>query len=205
MRFLNNRTGQDYPASNRSKYLYIGLGIVVLISLVGFFMLRGSDRAPDTPGTEYYDEASGETVSDPEGKSPEKFGTAQTGIVYLGFSKLVDHGITMNQLDALKTAFTLYSRERQEKISEVSIFVNTIKRTPYDRDSADPTRSITFDVKINRKDTYNATLQYISIRSAQLILHQNGTEIYRSTMIDPDNYTDDGEEHGDFYLPPEER
>lgn len=205
MRFLNKTPGFSPTSPSKPKYLYIGLAVMGFILLFAFFAFRNNNQTPNTPGTEYYDEGSGETVSDPEGKSPEKFGTAQTGIVYLGFSRLSDHGITANQQDALKTAFTLYSRERPEKITEVSIFVNTIKRTPYDRESPDPTRSLTFDVKINRKDVYNATLQYISIRGAQLILHQNGAEIYRSTMIDPDAYTDDGEEHGDFYLAPEDR
>ena len=83
------------------------------------------------------------------------------------------------------------------------MYVDTVKRMPFNTE--DPTRQVKFDVIVNRKDRYQATLEYSSIKSARLILNQSGKEVFRSEDINPIGYDEDHAEEGDLYIPPEDR
>lgn len=191
-------TGQQPTYNQRawSKKMLV-LGVLAVVVILGFiFLLTRNQPSPAEPVelNEYHDPASGETISDPEGKSPEIYGINDEPLVYLGFSKLLETGVSRFQADAIKLAFEDFNKEYDKDLKEVSIFVDTIKREPYDP-NVDEYRRVVFDVIVNRSETYQAAIEYNSIRSARLVLVNSGSEIYRSAMIDPLEYDhhDDGD------------
>src|SRR5688500_8888385 len=95
-------------------------GAAVLV-VAGLFLWRGREEN----SREYYDKASGETVSDPDNRTPETFGRKGDEPVYLGTSKLLDVGVTSTQLAGTKLAFYNYSKQRKTRIKEVSVDINS--------------------------------------------------------------------------------
>lgn len=194
MPFQNNRI------EKKKLLLIIVVSSVILAGIFALVSQQERRRAQDSG--RHYDSPSGETISDPEGKTPENFaGDSQP--IYLGFARLYDNGLTKFQVEAVKYGFIRFSEGRPEKIKEVSIYVDTIKQQPFDRDSSDPTRRVLFDVLINRKDKFQATVEYVSIRSAELILRSDGKEVFRSGVIDPQRLGEEDEHSGEDELQPE--
>lgn len=173
----NNNYGQ--PSNKKTIVLIIG-GILILALLVVLIFQRTNKKIPEDTG-QYYDPYSGETVSDPEGWHPENFANQENTPVFLGFSKLLDVGVTQMQLDAAKRGFSEYSGTRNNDIREVSLHINSIRREPFDRDSSDPTRRVSFTVTINRTENLEGKIEYTSIQNATLVLIKDGQEIFRST------------------------
>jgi hypothetical protein len=203
MQYSSNNTNlYGNEKNNRLKYIAIGSVIFLLIVLLLALSLRSPQETSLTDSDEYFDPGSGETVSNPEGKSPETYGVEGDDIVYLGFSKLLDVGVTSFQVDAAKIAFEVFSDRRTDEINEVSIFVDTIQRVPFDNQSSNE-REVTFKVRINRSEEFDATILYSSIRSAQLVLEDQGREVFKSEMINPNEYRNQPE--GDLYLEPQYR
>lgn len=198
MQFINKRLP---GGGSRRKVLLILAGVILVGSLIAL-AVSGSYKRKSTEGSgEYFDTISGETVSDPAGKSPELF-AGDTQPVYLGFVKLLDAGITKFQLDAIKYGFTKFSEGREEKIKEVSVDIKTIKRQAINLDSNEPSR-VSFDVVINRKERFQATIEYTSIRSANLILNFDAKEVFKSGVIDPERLGEEDEHPGEEVLQPE--
>jgi hypothetical protein len=193
MQFINS-----FVSLLKNKKLLLVVFALVGCGIILFFTLgpKGEDSVDKN---EYYDPGSGETVSDPEGKEPERFNVVGKQLVYLGFSKLLDVGASKYHVEAAKNAFGLYSESRGSDIKEVSIFVSSIKRITPDREEADQTKRITFDVLLNRSEQYQAILENTDTVSAQLVLQKDGSVVYRSGFIDPT------EEEGDIYLDPADR
>lgn len=187
MQFINNNGYLN------KKNLLIAATVVFLLTFSVLIFLN-SKEADTVETNEYYDHASGETVSDPEGKTPEKFGVNDPRPLYLGFSNLLETGISKYQVEATEIGFDLFAEQQNNTVKEVSIFVDTINRESFDSDSPNRVRRVSFDVLINRKDTYQATLEYTNITSVELILRDNNKEIFRSDIIDPleyDHHDDD--------------
>lgn len=194
MQFPNNTLGK------KKLLVIILVSSVLLAGVFAIISWQDGRRTEDTG--RHYDSPSGETISDPEGKTPENFaGDSQP--IYLGFARLYDSGLTKFQVEAVRYSFIRFSESRPEKIKEVSIYVNTIEQVPFDRDSSDPTRRVVFDVIINRKDKFQATVEYTSIRSAELVLRSNGMEAFRSGVIDPQRLAEEDEHSGEEVLQPE--
>jgi len=172
-----------FKSRKRVVVLCVVIALFFLIWL--YFVIKGGQRGIG-PG-DYYDKGSKETVSNPPNRQPETYGTTETNPpTYLGFSKLLDIGVTSFQVDATKESFYRYSKKDQKNIKEVSIFVDSIKAVYRDRDSADPNQTATFDVKIDRKDTLKAKLVYSELRVARLYLYDAKTNgvLFDSGNID---------------------
>lgn len=185
MQFINNLDVRT------RRLLLIGALLTTGIFLAVVLVLSDKPQQSGEGTGQYYDTGSGETVSSPIGKTPENYGEEQDKPLYLGFSKLPNYGVTQNQVEALKLGLAFYSGRRSEKITEVSLQVATISAGAYNEDSGE--RILTFDLQVNRKDMYQATMVYKGLRSAKLSLAKDGTEKYASDYIDPTAYEEAGD------------
>jgi hypothetical protein len=190
MQYSNNQYDPDYP--KRKRIFLLGVfgfvGFVIIISVV-IVLLNNRNQVPSN---EYLDPGSGETVSDPPGKEKESFGVTTQEPIYLGFTELLNNGVTKYQLDSIKIALTNYNSEREPKINEASVSVDTISYVIDDSEDS-TTNNVTFTLTINRKDTYQASASLIGIREAQLTLNQSGKAVFKSRIIDSVEYNAPGD------------
>jgi len=181
-------SGNASDSNGSKKKILIAVTVAILFSslVVAFVLLQIQKKSQksDTPGESglYYDPGSGETVSDPPDKTPETYGSQGRELTYLGFSKLLEFGVSKFQLDATKLAFENYSKSRDNNIKEVSITSSSIKNGP---DKDDFTLSVEFEFVINRKEHYQAELQLHMIRQVKLILKNGEAKIYESKLLEP--------------------
>lgn len=173
MQSLNN-------LSPRGRQIVIGV-ITALIIVPLFYILyvATSSSDPSNKGT-YVDKGSGETVTNTN-QTPETYGTDGNNQTYLGVSELLTVGVSKYQVVALKSALTAYGKTRTPEASEYSIAIKTISVT----DNEDGDNTVSFDVLVNRKDTYKATLRYFDLSSIQLTLKtKSGDLVFISKEID---------------------
>jgi hypothetical protein len=178
----NFRTaGQD---GRLRRYVLLGL-IIAVVALL--WLIGASSRNDDTntlQPNEYFDRRSGETVSDPGGKTPDTFGSAAGQPIYLGLGKLLDYGVTIGQLNATKEAFFSYSKTSNANIEEVSIDVASIMSLPSDPSSTQPKQTLTFNVQFDRDKTFDVRLDYFGVSSIRLYLKDtSGKLIFDSKTI----------------------
>lgn len=177
MQSLNN-------LSPRGRQLLIG-GLTLFIALpLMYFVYNATGTSDPTRKGTYYDKGSGETVTNND-QTPETFGTNGDNQTYLGTSELLPIGVSKYQIDALKSALTTYGKTRSPQASEYSVTTASIKVGERDPNDSDLVDTVVFDVLVNRKDTYKATLRYFNISSAQLTLRTKGGQIiFTSKEID---------------------
>lgn len=177
---------------NARKIAVVFAVVVIVVFVVTIIVLVSKPHPSQNTAQEtvYHDPYSGETVTDIKGKGPDTYGVNPEEPVFLGISKLLDNGISSTQLEDYKQAVYNYSLHRNPKIQEISIHVNDIKRPTRDPNSDIDT--LTFDVTINRKDTYQARFDYSLLTIARLTLSQNGKQIFDSGNIDVTTQTDSG-------------
>lgn len=180
MQFTNNLSGPGNRQSSKRIVIVAVIAFVVLGIALLFYVGR-RNSSPEGTG-EYYDPASGETISNPTGRSPEKFNQASEQPVYLGFSRLVDIGLSQFQVDVIKQIFLSYSSQRKDKINELSIYKDSVSRVSFD--PADEIRSVLFDISINRGERYSVTMQYTTLRNAKIIIYEGKNKIFESGFVD---------------------
>lgn len=173
---------------NRKRLMFILVGFVVLI-IVGLIVFIGRPNKTKIGTGQYYDPGSGETVSDPIGKTPEFSGQDSGQPVYLGFSKLLDIGVTQDELNGIKLAFARYPYQNAKPANEISIFVSSIVTAPYDK-GIDTKQTVSFTVLLNRKDKFYASIDYFDLTTIRLSIKENSTSskiLYDSGNITPED------------------
>ncbi len=180
MQSLNN-------LSPRGRQILIG-AITLFIVLPIFYLLYSttSNSDPRKQGT-YYDKGSGETVTNTN-QTPETFGTDGSNITFLGVSDLLTVGVSKFQVEALKSALKDYGKTRSPDAKEFSITTKTIEVADNNEEASYDT--VTFEIKVDRKDTYIATMRYFDLSSIQLTLKtKKGDLVYASKDIDGSTLT----------------
>jgi hypothetical protein len=158
---------QSPNKTRRLGLLLIGL----LVIGVGLILAQRSSKKNST-ATEYLDPYSHQVVSSPRGKTPDTYGTPSDRPLYLGFDKLIDHGMSFNQVNNLEVAFYQYSKIKA--IKEVSIDVDHVT-TKYDPSDPSGNFLIFFKVMFNRKDINQAKVEYSGLDGVRLYLTEPGS------------------------------
>ncbi len=167
---------------------FIGAGFAAILIIIGVVLFLNPVKNPTGANTtsngEYYDAKSGETVSDPAGKAPDTYGTAEQPI-YLGFSTLLSSGLSKYQLAAVKSALVQYSKSSQKNFKEFSLDVSSVKTISPNQDDADPKSTVSFALTADRKISFGARFEYTDINSMRLYLKdENGSQVFDSQVID---------------------
>lgn len=159
--------------SRQAKFITIIIGalivVFIIISII-FVIMKKNDNShkvtdQSTVGA-YTDPGSGETIYNPPNKTPESYKGSTAA--YLGFSKLLDIGLTDVQLDALKSYFAIYSAQQKKPFTEISLDVSSLTQN-IDQNSGMVT--VTFNVIFNRTATEKAVVTYDGITNVTLELH----------------------------------
>ncbi len=175
------------PNSKKNIAIALAIAAVVIIGIIVVLVVSSNNKKP-SPKTEeqtqYYDKGSGQTVSDPEGRVPESYGAPNQELVFLGISKILDYGITFDQLNTLQYAFDQYSKSSGKNLKEISFQVATINHTTTETEQA-ITNILSFDVKFDRKDTvYKAKVDYSGLSTIRLYLSDSkGKQFYDSGSL----------------------
>lgn len=150
----------DQPLITR-RHILIAICIFLLIAAL-LFTLFGRKKPAGSYG-EYYDPASKETISNPKGKTPENNGNSQLDKqpIYLGFGKLLEFGVSEEQLRVTKEALSRYSPQAKE----ISVYIDSVNTVQVERGER-PT--ISFDLLIDRTTKAEAKLEYFDSTSIRL-------------------------------------
>lgn len=131
-------------------FAVVAAGIVGIIAMI----TSSSDNKTATyTQTEYVDPASGETINDTQGKTPEKYGANPDVPVYYGFSVLLDRGLTQDEVNEITAFVNDYNNklitEGKEKLKEVSLYRDSVKHK-----IEGGVDSYTMDLLIDRTNSY---------------------------------------------------
>jgi hypothetical protein len=162
----------------RRRLILLGSLFLLVIFILLAFMLHHRSNSK-IPTGEYQDPFSHETVSNPAGKGPDVYGAPAGNPVYLGFDKLLDHGMAFDQLQNLKSAFYKYDQANNLSIKEISIDVDHITT-----EHPDSQFFIFFKVMFNRKDVFKAKVDYTDVSSVRLyLMDSTGKLIFDSQVV----------------------
>lgn len=131
----------------------LGLAVIVM-AIIGFT----SQRPTDTSNGTYVDPGSGETIIDGDTSSQGPTASLKNTIIYPGFSRLVDRGLSPDQVQSVQLALAEYSFENKKDFKEVSLTVDSMRHLLPQGTSTQHT--LTFDITVNRKDAYFMTVAY---------------------------------------------
>lgn len=115
--------------------LIIILGFVVISAgIVGIIVLiQNQNSAQNQTYTQetYVDPASGETISETDGKTPESFGRNPDLPLYSGFSILLERGLAQDEINELTNFVNDYNNqlitEGKPKLKEVSLYRDSVQ------------------------------------------------------------------------------
>lgn len=146
---------QSFQNSRYNNPLFLaaaGFGVIIIIVLIAF-AIELYNRGQNPEGV-YNDPLSGETVYNPKDRTPETFNT-ENQVTYLGFSELLDYGISFSNIQSLKDVIRNIPEDtdKVETIKEVSIDVKSLKHTV----QADG-HAYDFGMRINRTTDYEGQI-----------------------------------------------
>jgi hypothetical protein len=131
-------------------------GFLIMIAVVIGFLFKNNASNTETGVDVYKDPASGETIIT-DNKSPQISPEAlKNTIIYPGFSKLLDRGLSTTEIQSIQATIAEYSLDNEKQFKEVSLVVDSM-RYSQPSDSVEKS-SLTFSLKVNRKDDYYMTV-----------------------------------------------
>ena len=176
--------------SVKRKLIITAIALVIIIGGAALVANNNNKKSDDnskdvtTGKNEYYDPNSKETISDPDGKSPDNYGRNPDAPIFLGTANLLDYGVASDQEQDMQFAIFQYFNGNKIKVKEVSVVVDSIAPVPHDRNSASTTESINFDVVVDRKTKYKVKMDYFDLSSIQLYMYDAaGNQIYDSGVV----------------------
>jgi len=141
--------------------------LVITISIIYLSFNKKSNNNDQSTTNSYVDPGSGETVYNPPNKANEKTNSSND-IIYLGFTNLLNKGLTDIQYKKLKTHFRTYSTLNNLSIKEISVTTSSIKHI---LDQSSGKNTLTFTTTINRKSTLDAKITYSGLYNIDLFLY----------------------------------
>lgn len=177
MQFINN------IFSDKRKVWAVVLLFVGLIILMMILTLKSSSDSSIVPN-EYYDDFSGETVSNPINKEPESYaGQPYDGVIFLGFSELLEKGLTQTQLEAVKLFLSGSKILDTYDNKELSININDIQIERNNTSSGPTKTKISTKLKIGREKISDISILAYSITDVEITVTENGKTVIQSGQI----------------------
>ena len=103
---------------------------------------------------------------------------------YTSFTKLLDNGMTADQLTGLKYAFAEYIKSSGKIVKNVSLDTASITTPPLDTSHPSANANLNFRVSLGGPP-YSAHVEYSLVSSeVRLALDSNGTQVYDSGIVD---------------------
>lgn len=153
----------------------IFLMFIVLTSAIYISLNRSNTNKDPTKDPSYtityVDPGSGETVITTPNQGPELSGRTNN-ITYLGFAKLLNAGVSDDQIDTIKSDIYDYSSTQRTPIKEISITVVSIRQTV---EPSTGNVTLRFTLTIDRTSTLVAQVGYFGIGVPTLKLYDSKT------------------------------
>ncbi len=154
------------------------LFLLVIVVLVVISSNNNTETTGVVDQNKYVDPASGETVLSPEGKVPES--EVNSDLIILGITKLLDIGISNNQMSQVELILEEYSKTIKaggSKITEISFDVSSFKQN-INQDTSEVV--VTSKLIINRSINQSIKIVYYSFYDLYRvdILDESGKTIY---------------------------
>lgn len=105
--------------------IIIGVSAVLILAIIITVSLLIRNN-PNAHQESYVDPATGQTLSDPEGKTPETAGPEDQIVTLVGGEKLLEIGISYDQLNLIKLLLNDYSKQVDGRYNEISLWVDKI-------------------------------------------------------------------------------
>ena len=162
----------NQPTDARKKLLIIagifGAAVIVVILFAIFQPREPQAEGPTGEVTGYTDPYSGEAVTETEGKVPESFNTSGS-MTFLGISRLLDYGISQQQITLLKAYLQEYSHRREANqetaFKEVTIDFNTYSQSISQESSQ---TILSFEIVANRDENQRYYIESHSTSTYEL-------------------------------------
>lgn len=168
------------------KKLAIAIGVFIAISVIAISFTLISRQASQTKSkagntnsqTQYTDPVSGEVVSNPSGKAPEAV-SGYNGVTFLGFDRLIDYGISSDQLTSIKGYLENYKDVATgNKITQISLDATSLKQS-INADSG--TKLVTVRIVVNKSIEQTLELSYQGIEDMTVTVYdKDHVKIYSS-------------------------
>lgn len=137
--------------------IIIVVGVIIIIGGIVGITIQSKDTAESDTST-YVDQGSGEEIIDSKNAPQGTDASLKNAIIYPGFSKLIDRGLSAVQIQSIQTTIADYSAQQDNKFNEVSLTTSSMRHIL--PQGASKTHTITFDIVTNRKDTHYVTVDY---------------------------------------------
>lgn len=157
-------------------FIVIFLSVISLIIIISFsiFNNKNTNKVVDTSlSNPYTDPGTGEVIYNQPDRVPE----GEASIIYLGFTKLINNGLTSIQFNNLKTSIEDFSKTKNINITEISIQLSSISQTV---NQTTGEKNISFITTINRKDLYNFQLTYSGIKDINVLIYNYSNQLIYS-------------------------
>jgi len=177
-------------ASKKKLLLFVGIFLALMV--IGMLLISSINNKDPGKKNEYYDPGSGETVSNPPNKSSENSTQTKKPVVYLGFSRLLESGLTNDQVEQVKYLLETYSDESKSDFKELSVAKDSVGATIPEVGSGLIDTVVTAKMTANRDKVYDLSMSYSSILKIKLVISKDGKELYNSG--DTDTFLAPGEE-----------
>ena len=158
---------------NNRKLLIISSIVFAAIIIIGIVSLivQSSGNSPANDEDLYVDPGSGEIISRGNGLSQSAINDPnQRTITFLGFSFLIERGMSRNQSETVQQALSEYSSDLSNPFTEVSLIKDSAR---YGSKPGDSTKELQFNIRVNREDLYYVTLTYSDLDSVTVKLYDN--------------------------------
>jgi hypothetical protein len=178
----------------RSKILITTIVLVAaLVIFLVFITSRKSTHPNQATGktTIYNDPVSHEQITTQEGKTAEQVTNDPNTPLFAGFGKLLEIGLSQQQLAAAQHAFAQYKPFASNDV-QISLAVDNVEQvSPLTSGDSEERWSVKSFVVVNRKDKYQFTLYYEGASVAELILYNANqtTQLFDSGSIDANSFS----------------
>ena len=138
----------------------LALGTIVL-AVLGFMRASHKD---DSTEKGYTDPGSGEVIRGSDKSQQGTDLTIEKTTIWLGFSTLLDRGLTPNQITSIQSVITKYGDQQTERFKEVSLDTKSYRHLS-PTDTGDNSSLITFNLTVNRTNKYYVEAKAIDTKT----------------------------------------
>lgn len=153
--------------------------LVIVIVIIAAVVMQSNRVAEEsdqraTGTTSETDPVSGLEVTEDADRNHDTYGI---DIAFIGFSRLVDRGVSMEQVTIVQDKLEELSDQLPEPIERVSLYQDSIERILPAQSGTDY-HLVRFKVQVNQKDDYNVGLRYQGISDADVTVTDSDGKKY---------------------------
>lgn len=163
-------------------FIIIGIAVLVVLGIAVTLLFQQQKPTHTIPteqelvGTEQQDPVSGETYYS-GGTINSTVEDSSIEPLYLGFSKLINLGLSQEQITSTKNTISSYMRDEDLPKELVSIYKDSATSSTTKLASGNQT-TISFKIQLNKEKDLLVELKDITVSNIRVVLKDNSGEVY---------------------------